>query len=477
MKRASGVLLPIFSLPGDYSCGSLGKEARDFIDLVADCGFSWWQILPLCLPGEGNSPYKSYAAGSLYYAFIDLPTLHEEGLLTAEELHAARGGTPYLCEYERLGQERFALLARAAARVTDRAPIYDLLEREPNTAAFCRFMALREKNGGLPFPQWKESEPDPEVYYAWGFTQYIFLRQWDALHAYARSRGVRILGDMPIYVDYDSADVREHPDLFALRKDLSPAAVAGVPPDCFSADGQLWGNPLYHWTAMKKDGYAWWCERIAAAARLFDGVRIDHFRAFASYYRIPADAPNAREGKWIKGPGRSLTDALRRAAPDCMIVAEDLGGNTPDVRALLAATGFPGMRVFQFAFSEGRDNEHFPHNYEENCVAYSGTHDNNTLLGYLFSLDTDTRRRFFDYCGYAGDNIDEGLPHAVRTLFASHAGLLILPVQDLLGFGEDTRINRPGVPRGNWLFRVTREQLATLDRARFRGLNERYCRI
>ena len=476
MKRASGVLLPIFSLPGEYSCGALGREARDFVDLLADCGFSWWQTLPLCLPGEGDSPYKSYASASLNYAFIDLPSLFEEGLITEAELMAARQESPYLCEYERIARERFPLLARAAARLTDRAPVEAFLEANPSSEAFCRFMALREKNGGRPFPTWTEQEPDPELVFAWGFTQYTFLRQWNTLRAYAASRGVRILGDMPIYVDYDSADVRENPHLFDLRDDLSPAAVAGVPPDCFSADGQLWGNPLYDWDAMKRENYGWWRARMAGAARLFDGVRIDHFRAFASYYRIPAEAPSARGGEWIKGPGRELTDLLTAAAPDCLIIAEDLGGNTPDVRALLEESGFPGMRVLQFAFSEGHDNFHMPHNYEKNCVAYTGTHDNDTLLGYLFALDSATRRRFFDYCGYAGEDIDAGMPAAIHTMLASHAGLCILPLQDLLGFGTDTRINRPGTPRGNWVFRTTADQLALINRDHWRALNERFCR-
>ena len=476
MPRASGVLLPAFSLPGEYSIGSFGAPAKRFVDLLHQGGFSWWQVLPFCLPGAGNSPYKSYSAFSYNYAFVDLPTLHEEGLLARAELDAARQETPYLCEYDRLERERFALLARAAARVGDRTPIYDFLKENPGTEQFCRFMALRRANDNRPWREFTTDRYDEEYYFAWAFTQYAFCRQFDDLHRYAAARGVRILGDIPIYVDYESSDVFENRRGFLLKQDNTPSAVAGVPPDYFSEEGQLWGNPLYDWGAMQADGYAWWQERLRHTLSTFDGVRIDHFRAFASYFNIPAEAKTAREGAWQTGPGEALIDRLREVAGDRLIVAEDLGGETPDVRALLDYSGFPGMRVFQFAFLGDKESPHLPHNYNKNTVAYSGTHDNDTLLGYLFSLSEEMRHRVFRYCGYGGADMDAGFSAVLRTLYASHADLLILPVQDLLRFGEDTRINRPGTPTGNWTYRVTEEQLARVDLAYFRSLGELYSR-
>ena len=476
MPRAAGVLLPAFSLPGDYSIGSFGKEAKRFVDFLHGGGFSWWQVLPFCLPGEGNSPYKSFSAFSYNYAHVDLPTLAEEGLITEEELAAARQETPYVCEYDRLARERFALLSRAAARVADRSPVYPFLAENLGTEQFCRFMALRRANGDRPWREFTTDAYDEEYYFAWAFTQYAFCRQLEDLRKYAAARGVRILGDIPIYVDYESADVYASRHLFLLRQDGTPSAVAGVPPDYFSADGQLWGNPLYDWGEMREENYAWWKERLRHTLRTLDGVRIDHFRAFASYFNIPAEAKTAREGAWQEGPGEALVDELRAVAGERLIVAEDLGGETPDIRRLLAYSGFPGMRVLQFAFLGDTASPHLPHNYAKNSVAYTGTHDNNTLLGYLFELPDDTRRRVFRYCGYAGEDMNEGFSAVLRTMYASHADLLILPVQDLLRYGEDTRINRPGTPSGNWGYRVTEEQLAQVDLSAFRALGELYGR-
>lgn len=475
LSRASGVLLPVFSLPGAYSVGSFGREARGFVDFLRAGGFRWWQVLPFCLPGKGNSPYQSFSAFSYNYAFIDLPTLAEEGLLTRAELDAARGQNPFACEYDRTGEERFALLSRAAARFGDRAAVEEFLAARPRTAAFCRYMALRRANDDRPARAFVTDRYDGAYYFALAFTQYQFCRQFDALHAYAAANGVRLLGDIPIYVDAESADVYENPGIFQLREDGTPAAVAGVPPDCFSETGQLWGNPLYRWDAMREDGFSFFTDRIRHELASFDGLRIDHFRAFASYYSIPADATDARGGKWVRGPGRELMDVLRRTAGEKLLVAEDLGGDTPDVEELLSYSGLPGMRVLQFAFLE-KDSPHLPYRYPAHAVAYTGTHDNNTLLGYLFALPEATRRRVFAYCGYPGTEIDGALPYVIRTMYASHADLLILPLQDLLGFGEDTRINRPGTAAGNWTYRVTEEQLSRVDPARFAALADLYGR-
>ena len=476
MKRAAGVLLPAFSLPGDYSVGSFGREAKNFIDFLHEGGFTWWQVLPFCLPGEGDSPYKSYSAFSCNYAFVDLPTLYDWGLLSREELLAARGAGPYVCEYERVGKERFDLLSAAAARFGDRAAVYEFLEKNPATEQFCRFMALRRANDLRPWREFTTDRFDEQYYYAWAFTQYAFCRQFEELRHYAAARGVRIMGDIPIYVDYESADVYENRRLFLLRQDNTPAAVAGVPPDYFCEDGQLWGNPLYDWESMQAENYAWWRGRLRHSLSLFDGVRIDHFRAFASYFSIPAGAESAREGSWKVGPGEELVDVLRREAGESLIVAEDLGGESADVRSLLEYSGFPGMRVLQFAFLGDVESNHLPHRYPHNSVSYTGTHDNDTLLGYLFALSEERRRHVFRYCGYEGADMQLGFSAVLRTMYASHAGLFVMPIQDLLRYGEDTRINRPGTAKGNWRYRLTADQLASLDPAPFRAMANLYGR-
>ncbi len=477
MERKSGVLLPLFSLPGAYGIGTPGEEARHFIDLLAAGGFTWWQMLPLCLPGEGNSPYRSFSAFSYNYLCIDLPTLYEEGLLTAEELRQAEEPSPYLCPYPRLWEERMALLSRAGVRLRDRGPVYAFLDEHPHLAQFCRFMAVREENGGRPFLSFQTERYREEVFYTYAFTQYVFYTQFQALHTYAAQHGVRLMGDLPIYVDHESADVWGARELFALREDGTPSAVAGVPPDYFSATGQKWGNPLYDWARMQQDDYAWWRARLRHTLACFDGVRIDHFRAFASYYAIPADAPDARTGQWLPGPGMPLVQALQEEAGEALIVAEDLGCETPDVQRLLSDSGLPGMRVLQFGFLSPGASPHQPHAYPHRTVAYTGTHDNGTLLSYLLELTPAARAHVFDYCGYQGTDIQAGFDAVLRTMLSSHAGLVILPVQDLLRYGCDTRINRPGTPRGNWEYRVTREQLDSLDLPALHHYNALYGRL
>lgn len=477
MKRSSGVLLHVSSLWGGYSEGSFGKAAREWIDFLADCGFSYWQTLPFCLPDGYHSPYCSFSTFSVNPYFIDLPTLAEEGLLTEEELKGAEQKTPYACEFARLSKERLPLLAKAAKRFREKDALDAFYADHPRTADFCRFMALRAANGELPWTEWTESEPDGETLELWRFTQYIFFRQWKRIKAYANEKGVSIIGDIPIYVALESADVWAAPEQFLLDKENKPVGVAGVPPDYFAADGQLWGNPLYHWKAMKEDGYSWWKDRIRFMCELFDGVRIDHFRGLESYYSIPAGETTARNGKWVKGPGMSLIRALKEAAGDKLLIAEDLGDITPAVHKLVKDSGFPGMRVLQFGFLGDPGSPHLPHNYDNHAVAYTGTHDNNTLLGYIWDLDEETRRQVLHYCGYYGEDWDKGYDHILRTMFRSHAGLLILPVQDLLLYGSDTRLNKPGTSDDNWSYRITRDQLGLIDREKFKEWNRLYGRI
>lgn len=476
LKRASGVLLHVSSLPGDYSGGAFGAEAKRFIDLLSAAGFSYWQVLPFCLPDEVNSPYKSHSAFSLNPFFIDLPDLYERGLLTKEELEGARQQTPYACEFRRLQTKRLPLLAKAAARCKDTAALEAFLSAHPHTADFCRFMALKNANGLREWQTWNVDEPDENALKTWQFTQYMAFTQWKALKAYANKQGVKIIGDIPIYVALDSADVWASPKLFRLEADGYPSCVAGVPPDYFAADGQLWGNPLYDWDEMAKDGYRWWRERMRFMTDLFDGVRIDHFRGLESYYSIPAAEKTARNGKWIKGPGMALVNALREVCGDKLLIAEDLGDVTDEVRELVEESGWPGMRVLQFAFLGDPGSPHLPHNFDNNCIAYTGTHDNNTLLGYIWELDEAARKRVLRYFGYAGEHWDACYDTILQGMLRSHAGLAIFPVQDLLHYGADTRLNKPGEAHGNWSFRVTDDQLKGLDPALLRAWNTLYGR-
>ena len=476
MKRSSGVLMHISSLWGEYSEGSFGKAAREWVDFLCDCGFSYWQTLPFCLPDSENSPYKSYSAFSGNPYFIDLPMLYEVGLVTREEMENARQKSPYECEFDRLSKERLELLSKAAERMPSDDCIDEFMASHPKTAKFCEYMALKAANNDLPWNEWTSDIPDEKTLKLWRFTQWAFFSQWQEIKHYANSRGISIIGDIPIYVAWDSADVWSAPEQFQLDPDMNPSFVAGVPPDYFSADGQLWGNPLYDWDKMKNDGYSWWKERMSFMLENFDGVRIDHFRGIQAYYSIPASAKTARNGKWKKGPGMNLIKALKPLCEDKLIIAEDLGDITPDVVKLVEQSGFPGMRVLQFAFLDDSDNLHMPHNYPENCVAYTGTHDNNTLLGYVWELDPVAKRKAFDYCGYSGSDNDGSYNHLLRTMYASHAGLLIMPVQDLLLYGRDTRINKPGIAKGNWSYRVTKEQLDSIDKGKFIYWNKIFAR-
>lgn len=476
MKRASGVLMHISSLWGEYSEGSFGTEAKEWIDFLADCGFTYWQVLPFCQTDRFNSPYSSFSAFSGNPFLIDLPSLHRDGLLTAQELATAKQTTPYSCEFARLHKERFALLKKAAARFSDDAALDRFRLDYPYTDDFCRFMTLKEANNGLHWTKWTVDKLDEATLRTWRFIQYTFFTQWAKIKKYANTRGISVIGDIPIYVAWDSSDVWAHPDQFQLDENFAPSCVAGVPPDYFSADGQLWGNPIYDWEKMKEDNYAWWQDRMRFMTQLFDGVRIDHFRGLESYYSIAAGETTAKNGKWVKGPGMALIKALKEVCGDKMLIAEDLGDITPEVYQLVKDSGFPGMRVLQFAFLGDRGSPHLPHNYDNNSIAYTGTHDNNTLLGYVWEMDAPQRKQLFDYMGYTGSNIDGCYDHILRTMFASHAGLLILPVQDLLLYGSDTRFNTPGKSDGNWSYRITKDQLKKIDAAKFRRLNWLYCR-
>ncbi len=476
MKRKSGVLMHISSLPGKYSCGSFGESAKKFIDFLKECGFSYWQVLPFCPVDEYNSPYKSYStfAGNPY--FVDLEVLFNKGLLTREELLAAEQKDPYLCEFERLLSERFELLLKASKRVADREQIERFVAEKPYVDSFCRFMALKSANGNVEWQKWTREDYDPNELFMWRFIQFEFFTQWAEIKKYANEKGIGIIGDIPFYVSPDSADVWANREMFQLDTKGYPTSVAGVPPDYFSEDGQLWGNPLYDWEKMKADGYKWWIDRVAFMLEIFDGLRIDHFRAFEAYWAVDADETTAKNGEWRKGPEMDLVAKIRDVAGEKLIIAEDLGLITKEVEELVEKSGFPGMRVFQFGFFGG-ESTHRPHNYKENSIAYAGTHDNNTLLGYLWELDENNRREMLEYCGYTDCDWTQGLPAMIRTIWQSSAGTVMFTIQDLLGYGSDTRLNFPGRAENNWRYRVTAEQIQSVDKARFRRLNEIYFRI
>lgn len=491
-KRKSGVLMHITSLPNRFGVGGFGKEAKEFIDLIASMGFTVWQVLPFHPVDEVNSPYKSESAFAGNPLFIDPEALFCDGLITEEELNSCvYNGTPYTADYDFAREKKPVILRTAFERVFEkiRAEIEKFSKENPWVISYALFKAVKGKNSGLPWWKWNENERnfsvcltqkklyENEINYLI-FEQYIFFKQWSEIKEYAHEKGIEILGDMPVYVSMDSADVWSETDNFKIDKEtFVPDEVAGVPPDYFSEDGQLWGNPLYDWDAMEKNNFSWWKSRLTAELKLYDIVRIDHFRGLASYWAVPFGSKTAKNGKWKKGPGMKLFNAVRDAYKDGEIIAEDLGLFGEDVIQLLEDTGFPGIRVIQFAFSGGSENEHLPHNYKNNMIACLGTHDNNTLLGWLYELSEEERRYALDYCGFSGDNWGEGGYYApacrkiIETVWRSCADTVIIAFQDMCGFGSDARMNIPGVPDLNWRVRTTSETLNAIDKEYFKKLN------
>ncbi len=469
----------VSSLWGEYSCGSFGKEALEFVDFLERGGFSYWQVLPFGLVDECNSPYKSYSTFGGNPYFVDLESLKNENLLTENELNAAKQKTPYSCEYDRLSQDRVNLLITASKRVSDslKGKINEFIDSNKHLKDFCVFMALKSANNNKEWTEWKENNYSEEIEFGWRFIQYEFFTQWEKVKKYANEKNIKIIGDIPIYVSFDSSDVYFNKSLFLMDDNNRLTDVAGVPPDYFAEDGQLWGNPLYDWEEMEKENYRWWKDRISLSLSLFDGVRIDHFRAFESFWAVPSTEKTARNGKWVKGPGMNLINAIKSVAENKLIIAEDLGDITKEVYELVEESGFPGMRVFQFGFLGG-ETPHKPHNYINNSIAYSGTHDNNTLLGYLWETPEDIKRDVMNYCS-CDFNVwnEQGCAAIIKTIMASNAGLTVFPVQDLLGYGSDTRLNVPGRAEGNWLYRITKDQLNLIDTNKYNYLNRLYGRI
>ena len=477
-RRSAGVLLHISSLPSDTGIGNLGQGAYRFIDFLKASGMQVWQLCPLGPTGYGDSPYQCFSAFAGNPYFIDFEPLLSEGLVHEDEMAVLSALPTSHTEYGQLYQSIWPILEAAHERFkasgADHFKNYGSLKAFRKAQAYwlddyALFMALKEHFDGKCWLEWTPSFRDydkakakklpqsvRDTMEAVIFYQYLFFAQLANLRTYAGQNGVEIMGDVPIFVALDSADVWSHRELFQLKKDGKPKAVAGVPPDYFSEDGQLWGNPLYDWKQHQASGFAWWLERIRSNLGFYDIVRLDHFRGFESYWSVPAKDRTARNGKWMPCPGLELFKAIRKACPDAKLVAEDLGVITEAVEEFLAATGLPGMAVLQFAFGGDSDNAYLPHNHKQNSIIYSGTHDNDTTIGWWQALDDSTRNHVRGYLNITGDSIGWDL---VRTAIASEAKMAIVPLQDLFSLDSAARLNTPGAAMGNWQWRYTQAQL------------------
>ena len=469
MERSSGILLHISSLPGKYGIGTMGKEAYRFADQLKAAGQKYWQLLPLGPTGFGDSPYQSFStyAGNPY--FIDLEQLVEEGVLQQEELDAIDwGNDPRYVDYGKIYTGRFQVLRLAFQR--GYSAVKDNVERFARdnswVADYALFMAVKEHFGMQAWVEWpdqairmrrKEAMDHYREHLAgsiafYTYLQYLFFLQWSRLKAYINSLGIAVIGDMPIYVALDSADVWAEPEQFQLNEENLPTEVAGVPPDAFSEDGQLWGNPLYDYDKMKRDGFGWWIRRVEGAARLFDVIRIDHFRGLESYWAVPYHETTARNGRWRKGPGMDLVGVLTSWFSHIRFIAEDLGYQTREVEQLLADSGLPGMKVLEFGFDPREPSDYLPHTYVQNCICYVGTHDNETLLQWEQSVDESNVRFAREYLG-----IGEECPlnqAMLRAGMSSVAMTFVAQMQDYLELGAESRMNKPGTSSGNWRWRM-----------------------
>ena len=474
--RRAGILLPVSSLPSEQGIGTLGKGAYAFVDWLENAGMKIWQVLPLLPTSYGDSPYQSFASDALNYYFIDFEDLTERGLLKKSDYADLDWGSDERrVDYGKQFLQKTQVLQKAFAAFDKTDEKWRKFLDLGQYFDFALFTSLKIRFGYKSWDEWdgalKRAEKDAiEVHVKeyqeeiefWQFTQFIFLQQWEKLKAYANGKGISIMGDMPIYVAYDSVETWLYrKELFALDKKGNPSLRAGVPPDGFSEDGQLWGNPVYDWKKMEKDGYSWWKDRIHYAFSLFDILRIDHFRGFDRFYAIPAGAETAKEGKWKHGPKAALFEDMK----SCAIVAEDLGVIDDGVRKLMKDTGYPGMKVFEFAFNGDPENEYLPSKYNENCVAYTGTHDNDTLRAFLENMDKKERRAFEESLerecleadvAYIRETVEDECESIIRLLMRSKADTVIVPMHDVLCFGEEARLNAPStVSNRNWTFRFT----------------------
>ena len=494
-KRQSGVLMHISSLPGKYGIGSFGQSAYDFVDFLVRTKQRYWQILPLGTTSYGDSPYQSFSAFAGNTYFIDFDILIEEGLLNEADVKGADfGDDPRKVDYAKIFDARRPIMEKAVARFLKADDLSDYESFVEQNAAwlevFAEYMAIKEHFDNLAWTEWpdeairrrdaaslasyREKLADKLTYHR--VTQYLFFKQWLRLKAYANEHHIEIVGDMPIYVAADSADVWAQPHFFKTDAVGKPTCVAGCPPDEFSETGQLWGNPIYDWEAMDKDGYAWWIERLRESFKIYDIVRIDHFRGFESYWEVPAGSETSASGKWVKGPDYKLFAAVKEALGDLNIIAEDLGFMTDEVIELRERTGFPGMKILQFAFNPDDESIDSPHLAPNNSVMYTGTHDNNTVLGWYKDEIDDATRQYM--AQYTNRKEYETVPHAMlRTIFASVSFMVIATMQDLLELDSAARMNYPSTIGGNWTWRMTAEELNPIVEGELYSLTKTYRRM
>jgi 4-alpha-glucanotransferase len=480
--RKAGVLLPISAQVSEFGIGDMGMNSKMFIDFIAQMGFKIWQVLPINIVGAGNSPYSGLSSFAGNPLLIDLMDLKE--VLSADEIRSAEIDSPYRVDYGRVRENKTRLLNLAYTRLDDeyKRSVLDFVEANKSWLIdYATFMVIREVAGKSWYDwdddlKFRESQAIKKIQYEYAdklgfyyFEQYMFYKQWFDLKSYANSIGVEIMGDIPIYVSYDSADVWANPKEFQLDADLKPTALAGVPPDYFAQEGQFWGNPIYNYDKMSHNNFSWLVDRITKTAALYDYLRLDHFRGLCEYWSIPNTASSAKEGEWKKGPGLKLWNAINKKNPEIKLVAEDLGIIDEKVIEFREQVGIPSMNVFHFAFDGDINNSHLIHNLEKHKVVYSATHDNDTTLGWLYSLDYNTREKALEYVNFRGANWGaggrdgEGVKAILRSIIASVAEIVIFPFQDLCAYGSDTRTNIPGIPEGNWEYRCTLSAFDDID--------------
>ena len=497
MNRAAGILLSVSSLPGRFGIGCFSRSAYGFVDWLKGAGQTYWQILPLGPTSYGDSPYQSFStfAGNPY--FISLDELIEEGVLTEKECKSADfGKRADDIDYEKIYKKRFRLLRKAyeRSRVSENPDYVRFVEENRWWLSdYALFMAVKDRFKGAPWTEWAEdirlrwsNAMDyyrRELYYDIEFQQYLqykFFSQWRRLKAYANEKGIRIIGDIPIYVAMDSADTWAHPELFQLDENNVPTAVAGCPPDGFSADGQLWGNPLYRWNYHKNTGYDWWMSRMWYCFQMYDVVRIDHFRGFDEYYSIPYGEETAVNGHWEKGPGIDLFRCMEQRLGRHQVIAEDLGYVTDSVREMVRESGFPGMKVLEFAFDSrdtGSASDYLPHNYVENSVAYTGTHDNETITGWFKSITKEERQMARDYLCDQHTPTKELYKSFIALVMRSSSRICIIPMQDYMGLDNRCRMNQPSTLGKNWKWRLTKGELSEELKEEILAVTKRYGRM
>ena len=474
MKRSSGILHHISSLPGEYGIGDFGKEAYNFIDFLSKSSQKNWQILPLGITGYGDSPYQSFSsfAGNPY--FIDIDEFIKKQFITEKEVKSYDLGYYYdSVDYHKLYKNKYKILKIVYKNS------YNIIEKELKTfyrnekdwlRPFSLFMSLKENQKEKSWLDWEEKyrkydskevkefeKNNQEKIFFWVFTQFYFYKQWEKIKKYSKDKGIKIIGDLPIYVAEDSADIWSNIELFKLDNNLVPEKISGVPPDLFSKTGQLWGNPIYDWQKLKERNYSWWVKRIKHSFKLYDRLRIDHFRGFQAYWEVDYGSRNAVDGKWVKGPGIDFFNSIKKQLGELDIIAEDLGYLTKEVNKLIKETGYPGMKVLQFAFDGNSKNDYLPHNYTKNAVVYTGTHDNDTTKGWFQEKNNENQKYILDYIN---TNFDKKISwDMIRIAWSSTADLSIAPMQDFLNLGSESRMNTPSTPRDNWKWRMEKDKL------------------